>query len=838
MADEGSKQIKVSFKVDEQSAQRAKTVIAELVQAAQKLSDTLRGVGMSGGGAGGMIAGNVGKAPSFQGAQAAMQGAGRPSGGQGQGFADIFINAGKAIKDIAAIGPNSMRIMSDGIKRAVDEQKRSIAGLDSQLAQLAKRYDDLKSRKAAAIAGGMPGAQAETLYGAGERGLQSITAPIAAQRAQAAMELGQLTKQQQNMDGGAGGGSWYQNATGNKLLQQRLAESGGGGGGSFLDSARGFLTGGGLMRAGMYAGTALYGGQKIAEEMAANPMRMGRAEAQRAANWAPIIHSYLRGDLGYQRVLSRMSTAERGEFRDIAGSNIDALGGISLNPMNIANSIHSLSDVSLSQVAQQRQVEYLDSKLNSDVMQRAMEQKFSGEYGSRMAMMRRLGRGYYNAPVYGVSIQGQNMIPMGGEQRYGPQDFMQPMRNKGFQDSEIMGMFSQIAGAGGQGAGFGLTDFALRAQAAGMGNAGSVAGAAALGGNAGGFMGTLFGDRMDINARTQLGSIAAQQFGDGGAMTGGLGLAAALGGSGFGLGHDMLTAQQMAGGVGAYGRLLGGGQDGYQKGRNLVAAIDALGPGSTTYAQDYLANKMTPRMMADIMAGGEKNMPQYLLDKGITFRAVQDFHNSTSRSTMDRFILQGGGSKEMALARRIKASGMTPEAFIRSLPQKEQERAINQFGGILESTDSSLNTQAAIGEARFRVNLGRRGSRGGPGDAAHKSAEEAEALNVAKQQKVLEDMIIQQQADIKTQATKAIDNIKTFQGFSEDLSKSAEQVGGELLKLGIILGKLNVQLANGHEITKEDIAKANKEAADQVAKETAKPHAPKRAVPYDGPRKL
>jgi hypothetical protein len=245
--------------VDERSAQQANRVIKDLISSAEKLAKTLSGVSL--GGAPGAAGGNGLVTGSVGGSQSTQQMVSKVQGSQSKGLAQVFIDNGNALKGLANVSTSSMRIMSEGIARAVDQQKRSLSDLDTQLVKLAKRYDDLKDREKAAIANGLSPTRAREMYGAKGDELTGQMLSAQTEREKIQGNLAKLQEHERQMaiarDPAAGGSD----------------DDGGGGGGGFADryGRSGFgrrfplrTADGRLFRGGVVGG-AIFGGRSWSE---------------------------------------------------------------------------------------------------------------------------------------------------------------------------------------------------------------------------------------------------------------------------------------------------------------------------------------------------------------------------------------------------------------------------------------------------------------------------------------------------------------------------------------------------------------------------------------------
>jgi hypothetical protein len=312
----GNKEIKFSFVVDERSAQQAKRVIRDLISDAEKLAKTLNGVGLGGGGGGGggfggnLVTGSVGGGKSAQQMISSIQS--KPK--QGGGLAQVFIDNAQALKGLGNISRESMRVMSDSIKRAVDEQKRAIAGLDDQLAKLARRYDDLGAREKAAIANGLSPDKARALYNEKAADIQSQIVSTQVERQKAMKGYNTLDEQRRQMaiNGGGGvppdeppSGGGYGNSRFGKMFPMRTPD-------------------GRLVRWGAMGAAAVTGLVAGAGELQAQQFDYISNQARQAQAMKTMGVATRTGDLQYAAALMQVmrDPMKRAEFTDVGNSTI------------------------------------------------------------------------------------------------------------------------------------------------------------------------------------------------------------------------------------------------------------------------------------------------------------------------------------------------------------------------------------------------------------------------------------------------------------------------------------------------------------------------------------
>jgi hypothetical protein len=162
-----------------------------------------------------------------------------------------------------------------------------------------------------------------------------------------------------------------------------------------------------------------------------------------------------------------------------------------------------------------------------------------------------------------------------------------------------MDLFQQITGSiigrGGREA-RGLGGIATRGTGSGLdaGMLATLAGAANVGGGASALIdhlltGSAPGGGMNLAAGNLIGRYVAENFSGGAGYTDGSALMAALS-VGTGGGRGAANAQNNIAGLGGIQALMSGSMDGFQRGRNLVTALNVLGPGGSLEGAQSLAS--------------------------------------------------------------------------------------------------------------------------------------------------------------------------------------------------------------------------------------------------------
>lgn len=761
-----NKQIKLSFTIDEQSAQRANSVIRELISNVQKLGQAMSG-------ASGSIGGNLLSGANIGGpitnAQALGRSAGKPSGGSsGQSsLTSVFIENGNALKGLANVSRDSMRVMSEGLKKGIADQKRELAGLDQELAKVVKRYDQLGERSRVAISNGMTHDEAAQYFGAKSTNLQSQVAGMAGMRSATAMRLSR-------MQGFYGELNPEEEGPGPSRTQRFTSWMGKHGIPLHAKGQDGEE--GPLARPAVVAATIAAGVMAIASQMHKGDMQYSAEGARRGGIFGGMATSTIGGDLRYMDALQRLKGGEAEDFNSVSsngwahnlGARIRA-GGKAMGSVlqgnfgAVGDTIHSQQGFSLESGKMEDQAQKIQEKIASDPLYYYHMGKFQQEAGSRVGLMRSMHMGW-----------GKDRV---GHDVSGIDSFMTPYTRLGISDQQVDATHSALRNQMGSSGAKRMLNSVIGGQLLGLGGIDTVAAQAGLGGGGSDFMNALFQSGKDKNAAVRIGMLASAS--DNTPFTDGMGFLGAMQANGPG---DMLQARQLGAGASALSGLTTGSMDSYQTGRNTLNAINAL-PGGSIYAQDYLATKMSPKMMLDIVSGGE--MPDALTSRGISREAVNQYWKSTSSSAFDRIIDNGGqgGGDEMDLAKQLKANGGDFKALLGDNPDPKMIRAL---GSLSEDMGWGKDDASGMGMAYLLAGSGKRAKAGVGmgGDAAAGSPELAASGDREADLREQFKSFTEVNKDYLTALSEnAIKYAQVFDGASTNLDKTATSLNESFLAL-------------------------------------------------------
>ena len=684
------KVITFTFKVDEQTLGRLKNEIRDITSAMQKLVQVASGIGT--GGRGGPVAVGGGGTFSSQGANATIKT--QAQQGPGAGLASAFVEAGKSMKDMANISKDSLRVMSDGVRRAIDEQKRSLEGLDRDIKKIIEDYDKLKLAKDS-LSPEPGGTGPGTLAHGYQQMMDEQSHKLLQVQTQRNVSAGQLTQLQAQQQGFAGA----------------LAPAGGGGGGGIggaIQGAMGAIPGfiprlpsGGMSKLGIAAailGVANFG---IDEQMAGT-----RFEASAAAKRAGVVTGQMNAlRSGDYRMMYAARTLDSEAQRQLEaqtsgfGANAEAVrtgigqavgsvplvGGVARKLGIVGEDTGGGVFGGFTTATQQTQMaqnalDQIKARAEAQILEGMAMQQFQSTLGSRIVAQRMLGFGGLGTLRTRKSRSGPGTIT---EHADPYAELSYKLSRQGYDIGDyISGVATLRGGAGGRFAGqYGWE--AMAANATGMGGYNELLAASARAGNAGNlFARTAIGGGIDRYAGVQLGQAVIGQGFDVTGTTTGMGL---LGAAQLGMGftggpEDFRRAQQMQAGVGLGNTVLGGGLDPYQRGFNLVSAI-GIKPGADVYAQDYLANGMNMRQMADAIRTGQltETAQAYGIGMGdIRKQFGASISSVLQARTPGMDVTTPGGA---ALA-AFQASGQDLPAYLQGLKGDDRRNAIRRLGAI------------------------------------------------------------------------------------------------------------------------------------------------------------
>lgn len=754
------KVITFTFKVDEQTLGRLKNEIRDITAAMTKLVQVASGFG---GGRGPVAAGGGGTFTN-QGQQQAMKT--QTQQAASGGLASAFVEAGKSMKDMANISKDSLRVMSDGVRRAIDEQKRALSGLDADIKKIIDDYDRLAKAKDALTPGGEAlGAQYQGMMD------QQQTKLLAAQQARntAAGQLGGLQSQYGQMMSaqippgtppGTGGpfanmpGFLPRNASGG-LNKWGVAAAMLGVANFGLDehmAGTRFEASAGAKRAGLVTGqmNALRGGDYrmlyAAQTLDAEAQRQLAAQTSGFGANAEVVRTGIGQVVGSTPVVGGLA-------RKLGVVGEDTGGGV-LGGFTTATQQTTMA---------QNALEQIEARAKAQILEGMAMQKFQGALGSRVGIQRLLGIGGLGTK----NRKGHTADPYA--------DLEYKLSRQGYDVSEYAGAVAGLRQ--GAGAAFGGAHGweAMAANATGLGGYDSLLAAGARAGGGNRFARMAIGGGIDRFAGVQLGqSIIGSGF-DVSGTTSGMGL---LGAAQLGMGFtggtgDFRLAQQVGAGAGLGSTVLQGGLDPYQSGRNLAISL-GIRPGGDVYSQDYLANGMNMRQMADAVRTGQ--LTQTAQSLGLSAGDIrQQMGRSISSVLTDRMPGVDPNSPMGKALMAFEGSGQDLPGYLGGLKGSARTSAIKNLGAAYsiatgqgeEAGMGLLGTLAGL-DSKQQAALGIVGKK--------VTGVEADDLQArAEKEKKINDELLRIHEQFAKVIQGSSDDFVKFKNFGENLSAEADR---------------------------------------------------------------
>lgn len=690
MPEGSSKEIKIIFKMDEQALQRMRTAIADVTRDLQAFVQASRGLtaGFGGGGAGPTMVG-TGRLTNEQQIVSTMKTPQNLVGSGGNAanpLAQSFTESANAMKNLSGVSREAMRVMSDVVSRAVQEQKRAIHDLDSQIEGLTSRYSSLQDAQKSIGIGNQTGQyqqMGQQLGGAVQQRQAAAGQLVALQQQQAAIANAISPPAGGGGPPGQPQGPWYGWA---------------GAKGVMPNTAGGWLRTAGLATAGAATITNEIMGESRSSSLAAQRGNFVRGEVSRLRGGDLSLIYGLRQAMmdpaGREAINAQVGGAAQAEqfFGGLyGGAKSVVMGAIGGTPSGGAGGglMAGFSTLKQNTGMAQNLVNIGRDYAAADPMTGMALEGFTGTLGNRIAAQR-LGI------VGGSGIAGsKSMDPYG--------DLAARLQRGGYDIGSYMGAFGGAIGVGGKRFAGQNAYAIMAAQAGGYTGYGEVLGGQQRAGVRRG--GVLSG--MDAAAALQLSQgIYGQGFDVTGTTTG-TALEGAFQG-GFKTYGDIRDFNQVArfqAGAAGLNKFVQGQVDPFQMGRNLMSAIGNAGSGAGVYAQDFLASGMNLKQMTELAYGGpgaRQNIgAEYL---GITPEMAKRQLSSVSSSLLDRFVDQGQTDKMSAEIRKAKASGMSVPDYLRSLSGEEKTSAVKALG-IFAGTHGAGGIEAGLGMMGIEAGL-------------------------------------------------------------------------------------------------------------------------------------
>lgn len=810
------KQIKVQIVVEQAGFRKLEELFAKLTKQAQELGREMNRIGGLGGG-GIITAGGKATTSGSSGANNGLTGVLNQRttariGGTGSDITKVLVENRNFIRGMSTGSKEAMKDMKDSVRDSIRDQVAYIEVLREKLKRLNEEYrtssKQIRSGKLSPLA------------------IEGLDLPgIDKERAQVLQELIGSEKDLRNARGverdmgakrfGRHKLEMLAGAWGGEGAAEQMANFTGTKAGGILATGVGATTLGyaiaiGLSKALGGAGQMIYGQQLAAtgnelfrKQSTMVPGQIGQmANALRAGSistYASIVGANRDRDIsGYLT-----KRAEIGENARVGMATAQAASSPHQSVANWAMSFFSgaptPTQVAKMKALPETQLDVLEGPQlwrEKNPVRARMFELFEQQAASRAGHMRQLGMGWRRSGK-GLQYDAVTGAPISETKvdRYTntAANFLLPYQGRGL-EGEILSMIGSMQGQFGRGVAHQMGGAALEASLGGLTNAAHIAGTGAVYSTAGGsrFLRAVTGMNsrgrggIDAGAVNILGGIGAAGLADGAAASSGLGYLGSLQAfaRGSSAGQDVRFANQIAAGEGAFNRLFQGSMDPFQTGLNTLNAIKAL-PNASIYGQDFLATKMTPRLLGDILSG--ENVPQELLDRGVTADGAKQFAKDTISSSLFRYIDTGKNTKEDQFVKSLQGFGGDLGAYYKAGSKGLKGKALKEFQGdtvrlfgeVAEDTGFAESNDAGQGLARRILGLGSTAKKyGGMGDPVGKEAPELHQLKAfanetAKLNKDIEDTrdsLIQMSGQLNGTA-KTIERL----GF-ESLSMSAAEL--------------------------------------------------------------
>jgi hypothetical protein len=647
------------------------------------------------------------------------------------GLSKALLDQKNLFTDLGKAGERLSRVLNNEVTRATDNLDKKLEQVNRHLNKAIEVHERYRQKLANIPKGRFDFAAAE----GDERNAFDMVQRLAVRSAS-------MTGERTAMAAGGGG-------SGNIFTRNLLGSGGSGMGGQLLQA----LGLGGMARYAGPLGVGLYGASAITNHFRDRQRQQNYSvdmQAETGQAVGPAAISLAQGDMatafGMHQMLGTKQGREDlttllGNVRNRAG--IDAFlgvikkGTIGLNPSGAAfDAASALGDLgSINVEAKKAMMEQLQKTLQGspmDVFQMQMAQQFAPQHvGTARALGSRSDVNYTikNAARFGVS------------------------------DTEIAGIATSIADTAGRSASRRLRDAAASAFAGGLSNAGGIAGATALDES---ILPRLAGTGLDVRAvLPMLGQAVASGMGPSSmTMTG----ADRLGMLGSGINPSMDSAmqvrltQQNLRGDQALGQMFAG-HDPYQKSINLISAIDALGPGSSIYAQNLLATGLSDTNTLSAVMNGK--VPSYFRSAGISAGDAKKASDNILRSMLNRVVMdEGTANTPMGKAAADAMGSSDLRGFLR-----KSKRGLHDLAPLISQSNPELGLSPADAEGFLRdvAGLGSgRGKEGKFGDGAGGSVD----LELMKKQFEMAANHFNQMTDAMSgfngQAPQVLQNFETF----------------------------------------------------------------------------
>jgi hypothetical protein len=697
-----SKQLKFQFVVDEASLQKTRQLIRELIADLSKLNEIagkaggLTGLGGGDTKAGVRVSGGGANSVEQQRVIAKTAPAGRP-------LVQNLLDQKNAIKGVAEGSKESLRAMSQDLRQAVGDQIQQINRLKQAVDALQASYGKVRATahdqlaevgRSVTLPPPLPRRSRAEL-------MPEVPWPERSNTPSPHMPSGGPTATATTQPGGPTATTTTQPGGFLTRFRKWLAPGGaptppGGGGGpppsddgddgdgEGIGLLKPIKTPAGLRTAARIGGLVLSGVNAILNEYTATKTMETAIAAERGQVAQSLIDRFYQNDINLIMAMQSMDSTQTQDFLD---NTVGTAGELNVGKDSLAESIGSLvtqndkgimgswDPKAVGTAQARRALEHAQKIEASRPMENLATNKFRSELNQRIQFQRLTGTGGHGA-------RDEKGIP-----RYVYNQLENELSREGYSNMEYAMAFATLKNIAGMKFAGENAKIAMAATAEGMsGFSDLMAAAARSGGGMTMALGAL-GGGIDRFAGVQLGQQIVGSGFDPRGTTSGLGvLQAVQGGMKFTKdAQDFNLAQRVGLGLQAGDAIVGGKIDPYQQARNLVGAINRLGPGATTYAQDFLANGMTMKQMVDIFTDNAKGTAIDTVAKGYLGERykeiIRDQFGDSMTSILDRFVDQGGNDALSQAVRKFRESGSKDvSSFLKTLSAEERAMLGDFYG--------------------------------------------------------------------------------------------------------------------------------------------------------------
>lgn len=674
------KSLKFQFVLDENSFNRVKRAMDEMIAKAQVLAKTLQNVGTAGTGGGGAFGGggsvNGGLQPSPWLNQQKTQTAG----------------GGGAFKEMATQGTANLKALTESVKTSTNKQIQDISRLTQALGTLNGAYTKVIGGTARRI---IPSALPDVPYpSGGGTAYHRIIGGTARQVLAPGHGGGSTMTGGAVLPGGGGMGPGVPGAAAGPGGLFRQLAPGGVSGQGIAQWALGNSVGATVMRSAGLVGAGVMGAVNMGQGF--NNQYLDTL-AQRGSMVRPEWEKKARGDVSsavsekaFVRSMSRDRQAE--VLKSVGGTEAEVFAMAGALKRAVASGGSDMSGLSEEAMGtarygrlQEAMGKYRETADWYTGGGRGL-QHLDDTRASRKTAYRALGAGI-------KKDKDGNWVDT-----YTPLEAK--LMEQGYSTGELSGFKFQAQNMGGRD----FTKYAgtmMSASAAGYNVGGSLE-AAGRSANNNKYARTLteaaLGGGIDTAAGLQLGQ-SLFGFDPRGNVTGMGALKAIQNGFNFGGGgaQDLNQVARIQLGMQSADKLAGG-FDGYGRGMNLVSAIGSM-PGGTTYAQDALAGRMSFKELAEVAGGGSSARSDAY---GITSKNAMDQIGGMTHGLFSRYVEQGGTDNISKAMRAMRASGQSEQEFLAGLGTKAKKGDMGARGqlealGVMASDMMGGDTEGGIG---------------------------------------------------------------------------------------------------------------------------------------------